>query len=181
MSKHFLLMTFTGLLLAGCAGSSAPKPDWEVAPDADIPALATFYWADDISASPNTIMETQISNAVRNELASRGYTESSQTPDFLVSYETLEREKVKQGNPVRLGIGVGSWGGSTGGSVGTSVDVGGDDEVLYENQLVVRALDSENRKELWIGTTTTFDQHPDGAMIEGVVAGVMQGFPARVQ
>jgi len=174
-------LLFVGLLftVVGCASSNQPKPEWTTATGSDIPAAATFGWIDEFSAAPSSILDNQISNALRNEFKKKGYVESSDAPDFVVSYETIEIEKVKESNPVRIGIGVGSWGGSSGGSVGSSVDVGGDAEVLLQNQLVVRALDPDTDQEVWIGTTTTFDEHPGDAVINTAVADLMQGFPAR--
>jgi hypothetical protein len=172
----FVAALFT---VVGCATSNQPKAESTTATGSDIPASATFGWVDEFSAAPSSILDNQISNALRNEFTKKGYVESSAVPDIVISYETIEIEKVKESNPVRIGIGVGSWGGSSGGSVGSSVDVGGDEEVLLQNQLVVRALDPNTDQEVWIGTSTTFDEHPGDAVINTTVAELMQGFPAR--
>ena len=167
------------ILISGCSGSGQPKPDWDAAPGVDIPALTTFGWVDEISGSPNTILEKQISTALRNAFLKKGYVENSDAPDFLVGYETVELESAKPSNPVRIGIGVGTWGSNVGGSVGTSVGVGGKEKVLYQNRLTVRALDPQTSQEVWIGITTTFEQRPNAAEIDRVVAGVMKGFPDK--
>jgi len=167
------------VLMSGCSSGDQPKPDWDAAPGIDIPAFATFGWVDEISGSPNTILETQISTALRSEFLKKGYVETSDAPDFLVRYETVELELAKQSNPVSIGIGVGSWGSNVGGSVGTSVGVGGKEEVRLKNRLTVRALDPETSQEVWIGITTTFEQRPNAAEIDRVVAGVMKGFPDK--
>jgi len=172
----FVAVLFT---VVGCAISNSSKPEWTTATGSDIPAAATFGWVDEFSAAPSSILDNQISTALRNEFEKKGYVETSDAPDIVISYETIEIEKVKESNPVRIGIGVGSWGGSSGGSVGSSVDVGGDAEILLQNQLVVRALDPQTNQEVWIGTSTTFDEHPGDAVINTAVAELMQGFPAR--
>jgi hypothetical protein len=179
MRFRFAVIVSLLFLMSGCSGSSQPKPDWGAAPGVDIPAFTTFGWVSEISGSPNTILETQISNALRSEFLKKGYVETSDAPDFLVRYETVELESTKQSNPVSIGIGVGSWGSNVGGSVGTSVGVGGKEKVLYQNRLTVRALDPETSQEVWIGITTTFEQRPNVAEIDRVVAGVMKGFPDK--
>jgi len=167
------------VLMSGCSSGGQPKPDWDAAPGIDIPAFTTFGWVNEMSGSPNTMLETQISTALRSEFLKKGYVEPSDGPDFLVGYETVELELAKQSNPVRVGIGVGSWGSNVGGSVGTSVGVGGKDEVRLRNRLTVRALDPETSREVWTGITTTFEQRPNAAEIDRVVAGVMKGFPVK--
>jgi hypothetical protein len=177
--RHPLLVCLL-LLMVGCAATSdEAKPDWTTATGSDIPASTTFGWIDEFSAAPSSILDNQISTALRNEFVKKGYAESTDSPDLVISYETMEIEKVKPSNPVRIGFGVGSWGGSGGGSVGSSVDVGGDEEVLLQHQMVVRVLDPETDQEVWIGTTTTFDEHPDDAVISTAVVELMQGFPAK--
>jgi hypothetical protein len=174
----------TGVLLAaylaGCASTpSEQKPEWTAATGVDITAKPDFWWIDELRASPNTILDNQISRALRAQLTAKGYTEQPETPDILISYETLELEIVKKANPMRIGFGVGSWGGSSGGSVGSSVDVSGDDEISYQHQIVIRVVDTDTDQEIWIGTSTTFGQTPDDTTINNAVAGVMAGFPAR--
>jgi hypothetical protein len=173
-----VIFALTGLT-SSCSTSSAPKADWSTATGADVAAYATFGWIDDFSAAPNTILDQQISNALRNGLRARGYLETSEVPDFRVSYETFELETTERSNPVRIGIGVGSWGGSTGGSVGSSVDVGRGEEVRLQHQLVVRILDSRTDEEVWIGTTTTFEQHAGAGVIDSVVAELLEGIPNK--
>jgi hypothetical protein len=180
MLFRFRTISWLALCLAGCATSPAPpKPDWVAATDVDITANVDFWWIDELSAAPSTILDNQISRALRAQLTSKGYVEAPEMPDMLVSYETLELEIVKKANPMRIGIGVGSWGGSSGGSVGSSVDVSGDDEVSYQHQIVIRVTDLRTDQEIWIGTSTTFEQTPDDATVAAAVAGVMAGFPAR--
>ena len=167
------------LWLTACASSAGEsKPEWTAAPDVDISENANFWWVDEQRAAPTTILDNQISRALRGQLTGKGYAEQPETPDILISYETLEQEIVKKANPVRIGFGMGSWGGNSGGSVGSSVDVSGDDEVSYQHQIVIRVVDVETDQEIWIGTSETFEQTPDDATVNAAVAGVMAGFPS---
>lgn len=163
----------------GCSSGGQSRPTWETAPGVDIPAFSTFGWVDEITAAPNTILESQITDALRSGLTGKGYVETSDAPDVLIGYEILEREVTKQGSPIRLGVGLGSYGGNVGGSVGSSVDVGGKAGVLQLSQLTVRALESGSRREAWIGSTATFEPQPDAALVKRVVADVLKGFPEK--
>lgn len=166
-------------LLFGCTSGGQSKPTWETAAGVDIPASVSFGWVDGITGSPNTILESRITDALRTGLTGKGYVETAASPDLLISYEIMEREVTKQGSPIRLGVGLGSYGGNVGGSVGSSVDVGGKPGTLQLNQLSIRALDPETRKEVWIGRTATFEPQPDSALVKRVVAAVLKGFPER--
>lgn len=182
MFSNLRIAAITLLLaaIAGCAGSSTEsKPRWVEAPDADIPAYSTFGWADRSGEPPVTILDNQIRNAIRARLLTKGYVESSETPDFLVGHETFEHDTVQQGSPVRIGIGVGSWGRNVGGSVGTSVDVGDKDKVVQELRVTIRALDPDDSREVWIGTTAPMSAQPDEATVSKTVGDVMKEFPEK--
>jgi hypothetical protein len=181
MTTGFRISIITALLLwaFGCAGGTGTKPRAAAAPDADIPAYASFGWGSRSANPPATILDNQIRNAVRAELLKKGYVESSEAPDFLVDHEAIEQQAVKKGNPVRIGVGVGSWGGNVGGSVGTSVDVGEKDQVLNQLSITIRALDPQDRRELWVGTTAALAERPAAEAVERAVAGLMMEFPGR--
>lgn len=181
MSSRARLPLFSILLVTvlGCAGGAATKPRWVEAPDADLPGQTSFAWATGTGEPPTTILDTQIREAIRSRLVDNGYVETVDSPDFLVDHETLEQDAVEQGNPVRIGIGVGSWGRNVGGSVGTSVDVGEKDRLVQQLRVTVRALDPTDRRELWVGTTTPMPERPDAAAVNRAVTELMKAFPAK--
>lgn len=165
------------VLTSACAGLSRPKPEWSTAPGADLAAFSTFDWGSGSGGKPQSVLYAQTRNALLRELEQRGYQESAQSPDFLVSYELVEHERGRRGSPVTIGIGMGTWGRRVGGHVGTSVGVGGEPGESY--RLVIRALDPDRTRELWIGATTSFELPADEAEVARVVAGAMRGFPAK--
>lgn len=175
------VVTVLALLICafGCAGGAKPKPQWAEAADVDIPAYTTFGWDDGARGPPVAILDSQVRTSVRAELLKKGYVEALDAPEVLVSHETIEQEVVQDPNPVRIGIGVGSWGGNVGGSVGTSVGVGGKEGVRQENRVTIRVVDPRLNREVWIGTTTTLDERPEADAVGRAVAGVMKGFPAK--
>jgi hypothetical protein len=179
MKNPIRVIAAIAVLLALAACASRPKPDWTSAPDVDIPGYSTFGWSERPGDLPRGILETQVRAAVRAELIEKGYTEVTEAPDFLLSYETVEYTSSRDSSPFSVGIGVGSWGSNVGGSVGASVPVGGSDAVKLQHRLTVRAVDPNGNREIWIGTTTSFEQPADAGAVAKAIAGVMAGFPAR--
>jgi hypothetical protein len=177
-----VVLTLVTLLLAGltgCAGDPGDKPVWVSASDVDIPALETFGWEGPADAAPVTILDNQIRDALRAQLEAKGYSETIEDPDFLISHETIEHDALKKGNPVRIGVGVGSWGGNVGGSVGTSVDVGEKDKMVQQLKLQVHAVDPDRGREIWAGTSAVLPERPDSAAVNRAVVDLMVGFPTK--
>jgi hypothetical protein len=165
------------LTLIGCASAPGDEPVWVAASDVDFADLHTFGW--ETSDAPVTIIDTEIRSAIRNGLIAKGYQETTTNPDFLVSHETLERDAIKQGNPVRIGIGVGSWGGNVGGSVGTSVDVGEKDKMVHELRIAIYMLDANGEREIWTGTSGAMPERPIAEAVSAAVAELLEAFPMR--
>jgi hypothetical protein len=166
------------LLLFGCAGAGQPKPVWVSAPEADIPALATFAFAEPAEGRTQTVLDSQVRNALRAELLSKGYAESSAEPDFTVSYQPVAYEARSGSSPFAIGIGMGTWGRRVGGSIGATIPIGeGVERVTH--RLTIRAEDPASRRELWVGTTTSIEPPAEAQIVARAIAGVMRGFPAR--
>jgi hypothetical protein len=166
----------------GCASSSAPQPDSMRDPQADFAAYRTYGFdarSVDGADEPLKLLDSNIRAAIGAELEKRGYTAApaGTTPDLRIAYETASADKVEN-NPVRIGIGVGSWGGNVGGSV----NVGSPSIRNYkEGTLVVHAIDSARNAEVWQGRVskkiTKGSLEP--AAIAAAVATAMKDFPAR--
>ena len=175
-----VLMLAALVTLLGCAAGKTPKPDSMTAPGADIAAFKTFGWSSPAAQAPTTILDTNVHDAVRAQLVAKGYVETDASPDFRVGFDVTAYDVKKKSSPMRIGIGVGSWGGNVGGGVGTSVPVGGGDSAASENRLTIRAVDASTNKEVWIGTTTgDIKQGLDQKAVEAAVASTMQSFPQR--
>ena len=167
-------------LAAGCA-SPPPAPESMRDPGADFASYRTFGWAprggvNDADA-PLQLLDQNIRAAIVGEMTRRGYVEDQASPDLRIAYETASADKIES-NPVRVGIGVGSWGGSVGGSVG----VGSPSVRNYrEGTLVIHAVDAGRNAEVWQGRVsgrlTKGSLEP--AAIRSAVAAAMHDFPAR--
>jgi hypothetical protein len=175
-----VLMLALVLSLLGCT-SSAPKTDSMTAPGSDIPGYRTFGWASATAQAPMTILDTNIHDAIRAQLLAKGYVEADEAPDFRVAFDVSSYETTKKSSPMRIGVGVGTWGGNVGGSVGTSVPVGGGGgEPATQNRLTIRAVDAKSTKEVWVGTTTSdIKQGLDRNAVDQAVAATMKKFPRR--
>ena len=176
----------TVVALAGCA-SAAPQPTSMSDPAANFGAYKTFGWDDaartDASGQvqPLSLVENNIRTAIASELKKKGYEEAAAgtTPDMLIDYEAARAEKTKN-NPIRIGVGVGSWGGNSGGSVGVSSS---GVKNVTEGSLVIHAVDPARKAEVWQGRVARElgKGGAEPAVVNSAVAEVFRDFPARAQ
>jgi hypothetical protein len=175
-------MAVLALLVSGCA-SPPPKPETMRDPQANFANYRTFGWTatgtTDANDPPLALLDRNIREAIAAELQRRGYTEApaGTAPDLRIAYETASAEKLEN-NPVRVGVGVGSWGGNVGGSI----SVGSPSVRNYqEGTLVVHAVDTARNAEVWQGRVSKkiTKGSLDPAAVRQSVATAMQSFPAR--
>jgi hypothetical protein len=176
------LALFAALVLGGCA-SAPPQPESMRDPSANWASYVTYGWAPSPGVNgtdqPLLMLDQNIRRAIAAELKGRGYVEAADNPDLRIAYETASAEKVES-NPVRVGIGVGSWGGSFGGSV----NVGSPSVRNYrEGTLVIHAVDAARNAEVWQGRISNrmSKGSTESAAIASAVATAMRDFPVRGQ
>jgi len=170
----------SALLVAGCA-SAPPQPQSMRDPGADFASYSTFGWAPAPGVSGNDqpllMLDQNIRRAIAAEMQRRGYVETADDPDLRLAYQTASEEKLES-NPVRVGIGVGSWGGSYGGSV----NVGSPSLRNYrEGTLVIHAIDTARNAEVWQGRISgrLTQGSTEAAAVTSAVAAAMKDFPFR--
>ena len=175
-------------VLGGCASGGSSKTEVTKAPGADLPAYATFLVQSSSGGGPPaeaspplSIIDANVRNAIRSRLAQKGYREVAQQPDLLIRFETAAYVAEKVTNPVRIGLGVGTYGGPVGVGVGTSAPVGGGKvEGARETRLTIRAIDPTGNQELWVATTTGIKtEHLDTTGSDAAVAETLADFPSR--
>jgi hypothetical protein len=166
-------------LMAGCA---TPEPQTQSMrdPGADFAAFRTFA----LGAAPATgtdqylqLLDQNIRAAIADQMRRRGYLEATDQPDLRMVYETTSAEKIES-SPVRIGVGVGSWGGNVGGSVG----MGSPSVRNYqEGTLVIHAVDNAKNTEVWQGRVSArlTKGSLEPAAVSRAVSTAMQDFPAR--
>ena len=168
------------VLLAGCA-SSAPQPAWQRDPAVNFAAYRTFA----LPATPGVggtdpplqLLDRNIRTAIAEQMRRKGYTETTGQPDLRMIYETTSADRVES-NPVRVGVGVGSWSGNVGGSI----NVGSPSIRNYkEGTLVIHAVDVARNAEVWEGRLSSRIANGglDPAAVSTTVAEVMRDLPAR--
>jgi hypothetical protein len=167
-------------LATGCA-SAPPQPESMRDPGVDFAAFRTFGWAPapgvNEADQPLLLLDRSIRDAIGAEMRRRGYVESPDNPDLRIAYETASQEKIES-NPVRVGIGMGSWGGNFGGSV----NVGSPSVRNYrEGTLVIHAIDAARNAEVWQGRVSgrIGKESLEPAAVAVAVATAMRDFPAR--
>ncbi len=180
---------FAGVWLVvslGCATGGSPKTESMTAPGADIPAYRSFTLqpaagAPGAAAAPLSILDANVQNAIRARLVEKGYREVEENPDLRISFETSAYIAEKVSSPMRIGLGVGSFGGPVGVGVGTSAPVGPSGvQSSQETRLSIRAVDPKQNKEVWVGTTTGISNKDlDTSGVAKAVASTLADFSAR--
>ncbi|MEZ5564092.1 MAG: DUF4136 domain-containing protein [Gammaproteobacteria bacterium] len=179
-ARHTFLVLVSLALVSACTSPSAPERQSQMAPDADLASYQTFGWkaVDQPTADePLRLLDVNIRNAISSELTQRGYTEVTENPQLIVTYETSSQDKVKS-NPFRIGIGIGSFGSNVGGSV----NVGSPSVQSYqEGNLVIHVLDAAANRELWLGSVSSkvSQSKLDAAAVSKAVSQAMKDFPSR--
>jgi hypothetical protein len=179
-----------GLLVSlalGCASSGRWQTESATAPGADLAGYASFAWLaaeaphGNAGEAPLSIADANVRNAIRAQLIEKGYREIEANPDLRIGFETSTRARERTSEPVRIGVGVGSWGGNVGGAVDASVPVGSERvKTVAETRITIRALDPEDGRELWIGSATgEVREGLDADAVAKAVAAVLDDFPAR--
>lgn len=174
------LVALAAIVAAGCA-STPEKPRSMLDPQANFGAYRTFAVLTGNAGSdkPTSIVDGYIRNAIATEMKRKGYEEAAAaaTPDLRIEYEAAKAETLKN-NPVRIGIGVGSYGASGGGSVGV-----GSPSVknVTEGSLVIHVIDSARNAEAWrSGVSREIGKGGvQQATVNVAVAEAMSDLPAR--
>ncbi|MEO7387542.1 MAG: DUF4136 domain-containing protein [Gammaproteobacteria bacterium] len=178
--KHRLLPAIV-VVLAACATTAPPRQESRTVPGVNFSAYSTYGWSSPAENAtvdaPLRILDVNIRDAIRAEMTRRGYEEVKENPALLVDYETAAADKIRS-NPVRIGIGMGSYGGNGGGSV----SMGSSSVQSYqEGRLVIHVLDAGKNQEIWYGAVAgrVEQKSLDAAAVARVVATAMADFPAR--
>jgi hypothetical protein len=174
-------LALTVLALVSCATASKPDVQSQSDPGTNLAAWRSFAIKSDaggrVGDEPMRMLDVSIQNALRDEFTRRGYELVTENPQFLVTYDIAAEDKVKS-NPVRVGIGIGSWGGSGGGSV----NVGSSGVSSYrEGRLVVHVLDAAANREVWVGSIIgkVNKNGIDADAVAQVVATTLKDYPPR--
>jgi hypothetical protein len=156
VSPKFVVLAFAALTLAACAGSRVAT-DYDA--NARFDTLQTFAWLDPVLEDvedpvlDSQLLTRKVQRAVADALLQRGYsrTEHPADADFLVTYHTASRERLRDRGGFSIGLGIGRpWRHGYG-----SMHVGDGYfpriEGYQEGTLIIDVLDAESRDLLWRG------------------------------
>jgi hypothetical protein len=172
----------TVMFVAGCA-SPPPQPETMRDPAANFAGYSTFAWTaggvTDATEAPIRLLDANLRASITEVLQRKGYVLAPEgaAPDLRIAFETASADKIEN-NPVRVGVGMGSWGGNFGGSV----NMGSPSIRNYkEGTLVIHAIDHARNAEVWQGRVsgkiTKGSLEP--AAIDQAVRTAMADFPVR--
>ncbi|MEX0899412.1 MAG: DUF4136 domain-containing protein [Gammaproteobacteria bacterium] len=181
--KHGVI-ALAALALAACAGS-------RVATDYDGSArfdtLQTFAWLDPVvddiedPVLDSQLLTRKVQRSVADALLQRGYsrTESAVDADFLVTYHTASRERLRDRGGFSIGLGIGRPWRHGYGSVYMGDSYFPRIEGYQEGTLIIDILDADTRDLLWRGwvrNTVDARNYTDEA-IAAAVAEIIAEFP----
>jgi hypothetical protein len=123
------------------------------------------------------LLDQNIRTAIAGEMRRLGYTQDDASPDLRIAYETASATKIED-SPVRVGVGMGSWGGSFGSSVNVS---SASLRNYQEGTLVIHAIDVARNAEVWQGRISgrLTKGNLESAAVTAAVQAAMRDFPAR--
>lgn len=163
-SFTWVLAVFAAILFAGCAGNAHIEKD----KNADFSKYRTYAWVDKTEAEGvkknrrNDLTETNVRNAVNEELQKKGWQLSRSKPDVLINYELMvEKNQVQQKDPVYSQSYTRSYFNRYTGRVHTfyypSQFMGYDSytTTVKEGTVTITMIDSKTDKTVWQGWTTS--------------------------
>lgn len=154
---RILALGAAALTLAACAGTRVAT-DYD--PEASFQSLETFAWLEPTSADvedpllDSALLTRKVASSVARTLLERGYsrTDSAADADFLVTYHTSSREKLRDRGGLSVGIGLGrGWYPGYRGSVFLGDHYFPRIESYQEGALIIDVLDGRTRELIWRG------------------------------
>lgn len=151
---------FAAFLFAGCAGNAHIEKD----KNADFSKYRTYAWVDKPGEGKHRtdLTETNVRNAVNEELNKKGWKEARSKPDVLINYElVVEKNQVQQQDPVYSQSFTRSYFNRFTGRIHTfyypSQFMGYDSytTTVKEGTVTITMIDSRTDKTVWQGWTSS--------------------------
>jgi len=143
------LTLVTGLILVWCAAASAQDIRFNYAQGTDFSKYKTYKWVKIPNEQyPNSIVDSQIMQAIDTQLATKGLTKSEENPDLYVVYQVAVNQE-KQWNSYSTGgdyWGWGRWGGMGGMSTTTTTS-----QTINIGTISCDIYDVSAKKQIWRG------------------------------
>ena len=181
MRKHgrYLIAVFILGFMVACATRLVVDYDYDTT--YDFTKLKTYDWLPSPPGSQvEDLTEKRLMNAVDTQLAAKGYSRSTDAPDFLISLQGIKKT-IESGS---VGVGT-SIGVPVGGRGSMSVGVGkSKPRVKQEGTIVLDFLDRQSNAKIWEGTATAAVQPKSSPeeqqqRINEVIAQLLSHFPPQ--
>ena len=163
-SFKWALAVFAAFVFAGCASTAHVEKD----KNADFSKYQTYSWVDkpvvkqEKKNRRNDLTETNIRNAVNEQLQKKGWKETRSNPDVVINYElVVEKNQVQQQDPVYSQSYTRSYYNRYTGRVHNfyypSQFMGYDSytTTVKEGTVTITMIDSRTDKTVWQGWTTS--------------------------
>jgi hypothetical protein len=174
-----MIILFIEGFASGCATPLAIDYDYDST--YDFGKLKTYDW---LPSPPGNqmedLVEKRVKNAVNTQLAAKGYSQSSESPDFLVALQGVK--KITETGSVGVGASIGVPVGSRG-----SISIGGGKSkprVKEEGTLILNFIDRQTNTPIWQGSATAKTQPKSSPeeqqrRINEVMANLLSHFPPK--
>lgn len=152
MSKTFQIAVVGCLLLLSCVLASAQDIRFNYKQGTNFSSYKTYKWVQIPNAQyPNSILDSQIKEAIEAQLALKGLQKTEDNPDLYVTYQAAINQE-KQWNSYSTGgdmWGWGRWGGW--GGMGTTTTTS---QTINVGTLAVDLYDVSTKEQVWRGDAT---------------------------
>jgi len=176
---RYLIVVFILSFLVGCATRLVVDYDYDTT--YDFTKLRTYDWLPSPPGSQvEDLTEKRLINAVDTQLAAKGYSRSTDAPDFLIALQGIKKTVESGSTAVGASFGV-----PVGGRGSMSVGVGkSKPRVKQEGTIVMDFLDRQANAKIWEGTATAAIQPKSSPeeqqqRINEVIAALLSHFPPQ--
>jgi hypothetical protein len=150
-SIFVVLIVAFAIFAMGCASSVTVKYDFDK--EANFASLKTFDWLPvptmavgsvKSAIERNSLLDKRVKTSVNEQLAAKGFTQTSDNPDVLVTYHVGVEDKV---NVTDWGYNYAGYGRYYGGWGGSSVDV----YQYTQGTLLIDIIEAKSKQLIWRG------------------------------
>lgn len=148
-SRITQLAVIAGLLLASAVTASAQDIKYNYLPGTDFSKYKTYKWVQAPNQDySNSILDSQIKQAIESQLALKGLSKNDQNPDLYIIYQVAVNQE-KQWNSYSTGGDAWGWGGWRGwGGMATTTTTS---QTINIGHLNVDMYDTGTKKQVWRG------------------------------
>jgi hypothetical protein len=169
-----------GLLLVWCASGAAQDIKFNFMAGTDFSKYKTYKWVQVPNAQyPNSILDSQIKQAIDAQLALKGLSKNEDNPDLYVTYQVAVNQE-KQWNSYSTGGNTWGWGGWSGwGGMSTTTTTS---STINIGTLDCDIYDVATKKQIWRGEASkTLGSGKDPQKVQKNINKLFKKYPPPVK